>query len=137
MFRKVTEQIGLVRDELRAIRGALKKVSTALKSEDHYESLRARLDALEGPLQIALGQVDARLAEAEALKRTARNAEERDRAILLKIEAEDEAPADVTPAIPDEVYERAFELETGETPFIVETADESEVLANLRKKKFG
>lgn len=87
MFNGIIRAVTEVTDELRCLHMSLKDIVTALSDSDTYEGLRLRLDAIEGPLQAKLGEVEGLLLKAEGMKHAARAAEQRARGFHARAEA--------------------------------------------------
>jgi len=86
MFRKIVGAIGGIRDELVRIEKILRINAEAAQTDIGYGALAERVASLEGDLERVLGQVEAGLTRAEALKATARAAEDRARGHLKRAE---------------------------------------------------
>jgi len=86
MFKKITNELGLIRDAIVQMTAALRIVSDGLREASEGGADHERLAALEGRMEIVLGQVEAGLVKADALKATARAAEDRTRGHMKRAE---------------------------------------------------
>jgi len=109
MFGKIRRELVGIRAEIAGLQNALVHALRDLNSSDGYEGLRNRLDALEGPLQAKLGEVEGIIRKADGLKHAAASAESRTRGLLARTEklASDIAEDDEsdTPLTREELHE--------------------------------
>jgi len=79
MFKKIVDQLHGIRLELDGLTKALRLASTELREVSESGADGERLSALEGRMEVVLGQVEAGLIKAASLKAAARAAEDRAR----------------------------------------------------------
>lgn len=112
MFLKIRRELHGIRTEIQHLTGAFLAASDALRDSQGSTVDQDRLAALEGRIEVVLGTVEAGLVKADALKATARAAEDRARGHLKRAEAYAElanGAEDGEGADPFEVAARAYE----------------------------
>lgn len=86
MFKKITHELNGIRLELTALGKAVRIAADSFRDVPASSADGERLSALEGRIETVLGQVDAGVIKAEALKATARAAEDRMRGHMKRAE---------------------------------------------------
>ena len=87
MFSNITDSIDGVREDLRDIASCVRDLTEALQALSGTHTGSEKIVELEGRIEQILGQVDAGITRAEALKGAARASEERERGHMKRAEA--------------------------------------------------
>ena len=120
MFRKIVNELAKISGRLEAMEQAVRDASETPRDTAATDAVAERVSRLEGALQAVRGEVEAGVIRADALKATARAAEDRARGHMKRAEGYARITEDMESREPDDPFEaaaRAYsELAQGDVP---------------------
>jgi len=119
MFKTIRLEMRGIRGALEGIRGTLKLASDSRQEPTGYDGVLERVASLEGTVESLRGEIAGSIIQAEALKATARAAEDRARGHMKRAEKYEQAVAELEGGEDEDPFEtigRAYQdlLPTGD-----------------------